>query len=118
MTAVNNFIAMLMNSRTQTHYFHLNTNSYAQHKALEKYYSAIVPLIDSYSETYMGKYSKIKPVQLNKRFNTNSALSVKYFKDILRRTKAMKLPKDTHLKNIQDEIITLINQTLYRLKLK
>ena len=118
MTAVNNFIAMLMNSRTQTHYFHLNTNSYAQHKALEKYYSGIVPLIDAYSETYMGKYSKIKPVQMNKRFSNDSTSSEKYFKDILRRMKAMKLPKDTHFKNIQDEIVTLIRKTLYMLKLK
>lgn len=118
MTGVNNFIAMLMNSRTQTHYFHLNTNSYAQHKALEKYYTGIVPLIDVYSETYMSSHEKIKPVQMNKRFNNNSELVEKYFKDLLRRTKSMKLPKDTDLKNIQDEIVTLIRKTLYMLKLK
>ncbi len=29
---------MLMNSRNQAHVFHLSTKSYAQHKALQKYY--------------------------------------------------------------------------------
>ena len=118
MTAVNTFIAMLMNSRTQTHYFHLNTNSYAQHKALEKYYSGIVPLIDAYAETYMGKYSKIKPPKLNKRFLSTPELANSYFKSLLARMKAMKLPKDKHLQNIHDEIVALIRQTMYMLKLK
>lgn len=115
MTAVDTFIAMLMNSRTQTHYFHLNTNSYAQHKALEKYYTGIVPLIDAYSETYT---KKVKPVPMNKRFMKTPAKIVVYFKDMLRRIKSMKLPTDSHLKAIEDDIVALIHKTIYMLKLK
>jgi hypothetical protein len=115
MTVVDNFISMLMNSRTQTHYFHLNTNSYAQHKALEKYYTGIVPLIDAYSETYT---KKVKPVTANKRFMKTPGNIIPYFKDMLRRIKSMKLPTDTHLKAIEDDIVSLIHRTLYMLKLK
>ena len=118
MSDANKFIGMLMNSRTQTHYFHLHTNSYAQHKALQTYYTNIVPLIDTYSEVYMGKYSKIKPPKLNKRFLSTPELANSYFKSLLARMKAMKLPKDKHLQNIHDEIVTLIRQTMYMLKLK
>ena len=118
MTDTNKFIGMLMNSRTQTHYFHLHTNSYAQHKALQAYYTKIVPLIDAYSETYMGKYSKIKPPKLNKRFLSTPELTNTYFKTLLTRMKAMKLHKDKHLQNIHDEIVALIRQTIYMLKLK
>ena len=32
--------------------------------------------------------------------------------------KKMKLSKEPHLKNIQDEIVTLIHKTLYLLRLK
>lgn len=115
MTSVDTFVAMLMNSRTQTHYFHLNTNSYAQHKALEKYYTGIVPLIDAYSETYT---KKVKPVQMNKRFMKTPTKIATYFKDILRRIKVLKLPNDSHLKAIEDDIVALIHRTLYMLKLK
>lgn len=118
MSNVHAFIAMLMNSRTQTHYFHLQTTSYAQHKALQKYYEGIVVLIDTYAEAYMGQYSKIKPVKLNKKFLTNPNKVSVYFKSLLKRMKGMKLPKDTHLLNIQDEISTLIRKTLYLLTLK
>ena len=78
----------------------------------------IVPLIDAYSETYMGKYSKIKPPKLNKRFLSTPELTNTYFKTLLTRMKAMKLHKDKHLQNIHDEIVALIRQTMYRLKLK
>jgi hypothetical protein len=115
MTVVDTFIDMLMNSRTQTHYFHLNTNSYAQHKALEKYYTGIVPLIDAYSETYT---KKVKPSRMNKRFITTPGKINTYFKDMLRRIKKMKLPTDSHLKAIEDDIVALIHRTMYMLKLK
>ena len=112
------FIAMLMNSRTQTHYFHLQTTSYAQHKALQKYYEGIVDLIDTYAEAYMGQYSRVKPVKLNRKFLRDPTKASVYFRSLLKRMKAMKLPKDTHLMNIQDEISALIRKTLYLLTLK
>jgi hypothetical protein len=42
-----------------------------------------------------------------------------YFRSLLSRIKAIKLPRsDTYLKNIQDEITALIRSTLYMLTLK
>ena len=108
---------MLMNSRTQAHYFHLQTTSYAKHKALQKYYEGIVDLLDAYAEVYTVKYGRVKPVKMNKTFLTDSAKAPTYFKNLLKRMNAMKLPKDSHLKNIQDEIVTPIHKTLYLLRL-
>ena len=53
-----------MNSRTQAHVFHLTTNSYAQHKALGKYYDAISDLLDAYAEAYMGSYGRLRKIRL------------------------------------------------------
>ena len=107
---------MLMNSRTQTHYFHLRTTSYARHKALEKYYEGIVGLIDAYAEAYMGKYpGKIRPVKMNRRFLSDPAKAPAYFRGLLKR---MKPPKDPYLRNIYDDITTLIRKTLYLLTLR
>jgi|SRR6056300_134728 len=112
---MSNFVGMLMNSRTQAHYFHLTTTSYAQHKAMQKYYEKIVDLLDAYAEVYPRK---IKPIRMNKRYLTDPSKAPAYFRSLLTRMKKMKLPKDPYLKNIQDDIETLIRKTLYLLRLK
>ena len=109
------FVGMLMNSRTQAHYFHLRSVTYAQHKALQKYYEQIVPLMDAYAEAHP---KKIKAIKVNRRFLQDPAKAPAYFKSLLARMKKIKLSKEPHLKNIQDEIVTLIHKTLYLLRLK
>ena len=115
----NRYVGALMNSREQAHIFHLKTNSYAQHKALEKYYEGIVPLLDDWAEAYMGKYGRLRRVSINKRFFQSPAKAKYYFRALLTRVRSNKLPKgDSYLKNIQDEIVALIRKTLYMLSLK
>jgi hypothetical protein len=116
--AANRYVGMLMNSREQAHAFHLTTNSYAQHKALQAYYEGIVPLLDSWAEAYMGKYGRLKRVSMNKRYMTDPKKARAYFKSLIARIRLVKLPKDSYLKNIQDEIIALIRSTMYMLTLK
>ena len=48
------FIGTLFQSRTQAHIMHLQSNSYAQHVALQGYYEEIVDIIDSLVESYQG----------------------------------------------------------------
>ena len=116
--AASRYVGMLMNSREQAHAFHLMTNSYAQHKALQSYYEGIVPLLDAWAEAYMGKYGRLKRITTNKRFLRDPKKARGYFKTLLTRIRLVKLPKDTYLKNIQDEIVALIRQTMYLLSLK
>jgi hypothetical protein len=116
--AANRFVGMLMNSREQAHAFHLTTNSYAQHKALQNYYEGIVPLLDSWAEAYMGKYGRLKRITMNKRYMSDPKKARAYFKSLITRIRLVKLPKDSYLKNIQDEIIALIRSTMYMLTLK
>jgi Family of unknown function (DUF5856) len=114
----NKFVGMLMNSRNQAHTFHLTTYSYAQHKALQKYYEKIVDLLDDYAEAYMGKYGRIRQIKLNRKFIKDPKKARPYFASLLRRIRALRLPRDTYLKNIQDEITGLIRKTMYMLTLK
>jgi hypothetical protein len=107
-----------MNSREQAHAFHLTTNSYAQHKALQNYYEGIVPLLDSWAEAYMGKYGRLKRISMNKRYMSDPKKARAYFKSLIARIRLVKLPKDSYLKNIQDEILALIRSTMYMLTLK
>jgi hypothetical protein len=114
--SVQRYISLLMESRTQAHKFHLTTKSFAEHKALQAYYEGIVPLLDSYAEAYMGKYGRLGRIAANKRATRPSAKM--YFRGLLSNVRSLRLPRDSYLKNIQDEITALIRTTLYMLTLK
>jgi hypothetical protein len=75
-------------------------------------------LLDAYAEAYMGKYGgRMSNIQLNSRFIKDPTKAPAYFAALLKRVKKLKLPKDTYLRNIQDEIVALIRQTQYVLSL-
>lgn len=122
MSSVGKFVGILMSSREQAHVFHLTTKSFATHKALQAYYEAIVPLLDSYAETYMGKSRKtitgLAP-HVNRKIYTDAKLARSYFLRLAKSIKSLKkLPRDPYLDNIRQEIDALIRQTLYMLSLK
>jgi hypothetical protein len=77
-----------------------------------------VPLLDEWAEAYMGKYGRLRRITTNKRFLRDPKKARQYFKTLLTRIKAMKLPKDSYLKSIQDDISVLIRQTMYMLTLR
>ncbi len=56
-----NVIGPLIQFQQQMRVFHWQTDSYAQHKAFGKIYGALDDLIDSFVETYMGKFGRAKP---------------------------------------------------------
>ena len=117
--SVSRYISLLMESRTQAHKFHLTTSSFAEHKALQAYYEGIVPLLDAYAEAYMGKYGRLRSVNVNKRFAKDPRKARMYFKSLLTRVYALRsLSKDSYLRNIYDEIVALIRSTLYMLSLR
>ena len=46
------FVATLLHSATNTHFFHWSTDSYSKHIALGEYYDGIVELTDAFAEAY------------------------------------------------------------------
>ena len=53
-------LSILLHSRNQIHVFHLQTESYAEHKALGDFYEGIGELIDGIVESHQGKHGIIK----------------------------------------------------------
>lgn len=109
------FVATMLHSATNTHFFHFSTNSYAQHKALGTYYDEIVELVDDLAEAYMGCYEQIKsfPSTYHQpKEPIKYVESLKNFVDDARKD----LPQETQIQNIIDEIAQLIDSTLYKLK--
>jgi hypothetical protein len=87
------------------------------HKALQAYYEAIVPLLDSYAEAYQGRYGVIQGYRIGAPLNQNPMKARLYFERLLKLVSKTKV-RDTYLKNIRDEIYALVYQTLYMLTLK
>ena len=52
-------IGILFMSRTYAHMAHLNTSSFAKHKALNEFYEEIVDLADELAEAAQGKFGKL-----------------------------------------------------------
>ena len=112
------YVSMLMASRNQAHMFHLSTRSFATHKALQGYYEGIIPLVDAWSEAYIGKYGRFKMRYFASNTMKSDKKPIVYFRSLLTRIKKLKLPRDTYLQSIQDEIMVLLQSTIYMLSLK
>lgn len=114
----NDFVGMLFLARNIAHSVHLNTRSYAKHKALDFFYKEIVNLADSLSEYYQGKYLLLGPIPIIGASKTTKI--VEFLEDqvstIEKERNVVFDEKDTPLQNIIDEICSLYYSTLYKLK--
>jgi DNA-binding ferritin-like protein len=111
--------SMLLSSQTQTHIFHLQTESYAEHKALQKYYEGIDPLLDALVEDYQGEHGIVKGYTSYKMVEYSASDAViKYFDELKNAVTKMRTSVGdySNLQNQIDNIITLINSTVYKLK--
>lgn len=111
-------VAYLLHSQTQTHVFHLQTKSYAEHKALQGYYEGIDPLVDAIVESYQGKYDLIKTYEsfAIDAYSGKSQLET-YFKALSKKVEDVhKQVNDTYLQNQLDTVNELIVSTLYKLR--
>jgi hypothetical protein len=63
-------------ARDVTHSVHLNTRSYAKHKALNKFYVGIIELADDFAEAYQGRIGLIGPIVLQSAVKTNNVIEL------------------------------------------
>lgn len=109
------FISKLFHSRNVAHLIHLNTKSFALHKALDMYYNEILDLTDTLAETSfgsIGRQSIVIPEASLEDINTHLTNLRKYIesnRDIF---------IGSHLQNIIDEVVALIDKTTYLITLE
>jgi hypothetical protein len=109
-------ILALFNARTAAHVAHLQTTSYAAHKALQGFYKGIIGLADAFAEAWIGCKGPIRfggsTIKLS---NDPVAMLTSLRENVVRAREAC---GETHLQNILDEILALIDSTRYLLTLK
>lgn len=117
MDQIGNFLGTLMQSRNQAHIYHLQTNSFAQHKALQDYYESIVDLIDTLAEQYQGKYGIVRGYKMENSIKEDGK-PLLYFEALFKfvDTTRSKLPQDSFFQNSVDEVSTLVSKTIYLLR--
>ena len=112
------FVGMLFLARDVTHSVHLNTRSYAKHKALQKFYENIIDRADTFAEAYQGKHGLIGPIGLQSANKTTNVLE--FLEDQVKEIEKCRYEvcdkEDTPLQNLIDEILALYFSTLYKLK--
>jgi len=111
-------VCNILHSRNQAHVFHLQTRSFAEHKALNDYYDGVVDLFDGIVESYQGKYGIIKNFKTFKiEQYKNGKKTISYFErllDIIEENRDS--VDDSYLQNQIDTVQELINSTIYKLK--
>jgi hypothetical protein len=112
------FIGNLFLARDVAHSVHLNTRSYAKHKALGKFYDNVIDLADKFAEAYQGRHGLIGPISLHSARKTSNI--TEFLEDNLKEIEDARYKvcdkSDTALQNIIDEIVGLYLSTLYKLK--
>lgn len=112
------FVGMLFLARDVTHSVHLNTRSYAKHKALQKFYENIIDLADGFAEAYQGRHGLIGPISLMSAKKTGNV--VEFLQDQLAEIEKYRYDvcekDDTPIQNLIDGIIELYLSTLYKLR--
>ena len=111
-------VCNILHSRNQAHVFHLQTQSFAEHKALNDYYDGVVDLFDGIVESYQGKYGIIKNFKTFKiEQYRNGKKTISYFErllDIIEENRDS--VDDSYLQNQIDTVQELINSTIYKLR--
>jgi hypothetical protein len=111
-------VSYLLHSRTQTHIFHWQTTSFAEHKALQKYYEGVDGLLDALVESYQGKYgiltgySNFKLVEYKGNDQT-----IAYLEQLCSAVnQTFNSIEDTYIQNQLDTVTELVKSTIYKLK--
>lgn len=118
-TLMGQFISTLFASRTQAHVFHLQTPSFAAHKALNEYYDEIVGITDGLVESYQGKYGIITGygnIALQE-YQSCEAI-IMFFETLCMYVEKSRqlICQDSYIQNQIDEIVALIKSTIYKLR--
>ena len=108
-------ISICFEARTKAHIAHLQTKSFAVHKALNDYYDGIVGIVDSLAEAHQGRNGIITSyptISLDSKDPVKLVEQVRTWVDKNRKA----CSPYSEIQNIIDELQDLNNSTIYKLK--
>lgn len=116
-------INSLFAARDAAHKLHLKSRSFAKHLALGELYEGLLEKIDELAEVYQGKYGVIDFGQSSDHdfmqlANGNQYDPVAFIRQLATYVESIKphLPRESHILNIWDEIVSLVYRAKYKLE--
>lgn len=109
------FIAQSFAVRTAAHLAHLTSKSYAEHIALDEFYTGLIDLVDSFAELYLAEPdspSTTFPSSVPPK-GTPTGILTSYLADV---REEMGDKPNQAMANVLAEIEALTLRTLYKLK--
>ena len=113
---IGEFLLICFHARTNAHVLHLQTRSYAAHKALNEFYDEIVDLADSFAEAYIGSYGLIEFPDVPYEPHTDALKLLDEMDEVAESARDALAKGDTHLMSTLDEITALVASTRYKLR--
>ena len=112
---IGEFFLKLLHAATNGHILHLQTKSYSEHKALQKYYEQLPDLVDSIIEEWQGAYQKIVEYPaIYEAPNMDALQEVMAVRDFLVKNRAV-VGDYTSIQNSVDNLMSLLDSTVYKL---
>lgn len=109
------FFARVRAAATAMHFFHLITPSYAQHVASQTFYDEIIDLVDTFCETFIGRYGKFEVMPNVKEPATDGLQIVGNLTKWVDANR-MAISDLSEIQNEIDNIVNLCNSTAYKLR--
>ena len=108
--------------------YHWQTSSYSRHKSSDKLYESLLNLIDDFVETFMGQLdTRIKiysardtrsTIKLRNISDKQAVTLTKKFRVFLQNLEKLVPDMTTDLLNIRDELLALVDKTMYLFTLR
>lgn len=106
-------ISLLFNARTNVHIAHLQTKSFAAHKATDDFYKEVVELGDRFAESAQGTQGILTGYSLG---NLNTGDIVSFLQSQMSELVSYRSQfTEGHLVQILDDCIELYSSTIYKL---
>jgi hypothetical protein len=118
---LNQIIKFLFTIQLINKLYHLNTTSFARHKASDAFDDSIQEHIDRFAETYIGRYN-VKPVvnsiKIDQDFVTDDGIIRLYIQVRTYLENINRMFTDPDLLAIRDDLLADVNKSLYLFQLK
>ena len=102
--------------------FHWATTSYATHKALDDFHGTLSGHVDTFVETYIGRFKRqpLKTFKIQTEATSDTSKIQQFLeaeRETIRKMHAQ-FSKNSELQNILDEMMSVFNQTIYLINLQ
>ena len=111
-------VTCLQHSRTTAQMQHWKTASRSDHQALNFFYDTLPPLLDTFVESFQGKYGKLTDYILDYKLSGAEPLSymTALADEVETLRRAEGFPQDSWLQNQVATMVQVIYQTVYQLR--